>query len=136
VLNFRYFFARKTMFVKYAQAFVIFPGGYGTLDELTEAITLVQTGKIDHFPVILYGTKYWQGLLDWLADPVAEEKMIAPDDLKLMRLTDDTDQIVKWILEAFAAAEEARVEALVSPKGPEHEEAHQERQAQRAPRPG
>ena len=136
VLNFRYFFARKTMFVKYAQAFVIFPGGYGTLDELTEALTLVQTGKIDHFPVILYGTKYWQGLIDWLADPVAREKMINPEDLKLIRLTDDTDQIVKWILEAFAAAEEARVEAMASPKGAEAEEAHQERQAQRAPRPG
>jgi uncharacterized protein (TIGR00730 family) len=135
VLNFRYFFARKTMFVKYAQAFVIFPGGYGTLDELTEALTLVQTGKIDHFPVILYGTEYWRGLLDWLADPVAKERMIAPEDLKLLRTTDDTDQIVKWILEAFAAAEEARVEALISPKGAEHEEAHQERRAQRAPRP-
>ncbi len=135
VLNFRYFFARKTMFVKYAQAFVIFPGGYGTLDELMESITLVQTGKIDHFPVILYGTEYWQGLLEWLADTVAKEKMIAPDDLKLLRMTDDTDQIVKWILEAFAAAEEARVEAMVSPEGPEREDAHQERQAQRAPRP-
>jgi uncharacterized protein (TIGR00730 family) len=135
VLNFRYFFARKTMFVKYAQAFVIFPGGYGTLDELTEALTLVQTGKIDHFPVILYGTEYWRGLLAWLADPVAKERMIAPEDLKLLRSTDDTDQIVKWILEAFAAAEEARVEALASPKGPEREDAHQERQAQRAPRP-
>ncbi len=133
VLNFRYFFARKTMFVKYAQAFVIFPGGFGTLDELTEALTLVQTGKIDHFPVILYGADYWQGFLDWLADPVAAEKMIAPDDLKLLRITDDTDQIVKWILEAFAAAEEARVEAMASPKGPEHEDADKERQAQRAP---
>ena len=136
VLNFRYFFARKTMFVKYAQAFVIYPGGIGTLDELFESLTLVQTGKIDHFPVILYGTDYWRGLLKWLEDPVADQKMIAPEDLKLLRLTDDTDQIVKWILEAFAEAEEARVEAMVSPKGPEAEEAHQERQAQRAPRPG
>jgi uncharacterized protein (TIGR00730 family) len=135
VLNFRYFFARKTMFVKYAQAFVIFPGGYGTLDELTEALTLVQTGKIDHFPVILYGTKYWQGLLDWLTNPVAKEKMIAQADLGLLRLTDDADQAVKWILEALAAAEEARVEAMSSPKGPEHAEAHEELSHQRHRRP-
>ncbi|MEA2677987.1 MAG: hypothetical protein QOJ81_2128 [Chloroflexota bacterium] len=135
VLNFRYFFARKTMFVKYAQGFVIFPGGYGTLDELMESLTLVQTGKIDHFPVILYGTRYWKGLLDWLADPVAKEKMVAVEDLSLLRLTDDTDEALKWILAAFAAAEEARVEAMVSPKGPEHEEAHQEREHQRHRRP-
>ena len=135
VLNFRYFFARKTMFVKYAQAFVIFPGGYGTLDELMESVTLVQTGKIDHFPVILYGTAYWQGLLAWLADPVASAKMIAPEDLKLLRTTDDTDQAMKWIIEAYAAAEEARVETLVSPNGPEHAEALQELSQQRHRRP-
>jgi uncharacterized protein (TIGR00730 family) len=135
VLNFHYFFARKTMFVKYAQAFVIFPGGFGTLDELMESLTLVQTGKIDHFPVILYGTEYWQGLLDWLAKRVVKEKMIAPDDLKLLRMTDDTDQAVNWILEALAAAEEARVEAMVSPKGPEHAVAHDERSKQRHARP-
>ena len=135
VLNFRYFFARKTMFVKYAQAFVIFPGGYGTLDELMESVTLVQTGKIDHFPVILYGTAYWQGLLAWLADPVASAKMIAPEDLKLLRTTDDTDQAMKWIIEAYAAAGEARVETLVSPKGPEHAEAQQELNHQRHRRP-
>jgi len=130
-LNFRYFFARKTMFVKYAQAFVIFPGGYGTLDELMESLTLVQTGKIDHFPVILYGTDYWHGLLEWLADPVAKEQMIAAEDLQLLRMTDDADQAVKWILEAFAAAEEARVEAMVSPKGADHEVANEEKSHQR-----
>jgi uncharacterized protein (TIGR00730 family) len=134
-LNFRYFFARKTMFVKYAQAFVIFPGGYGTLDELMESITLVQTGKIDHFPVILHGTEYWKGLLGWLADPVAKEGMIAAGDLKLLRMTDDNDETLRWILEAFANAEEARVEALVSPRGPEHAEAHQEKREQRTTRP-
>jgi uncharacterized protein (TIGR00730 family) len=135
VLNFRYFFARKTMFVKYAQAFVIFPGGFGTLDELMESVTLVQTGKIDHFPVILYGTAYWQGLLDWLGDPVATEMMIAHEDLKLLRVTDDTEQALKWILEAYASAEEARVETLVSPKGPERAEAQQELNQQRHRRP-
>jgi uncharacterized protein (TIGR00730 family) len=134
-LNFRYFFARKTMFVKYAQGFVIYPGGFGTLDELFESITLVQTGKIDHFPVILYGVSYWQGLLNWLADPVAKERMIAPEDLSLLRLTDDTDQAVKWILEAFANAEEERVENLVSPKGAERAEADHEKEHQRHRRP-
>ncbi|MEP7378886.1 MAG: TIGR00730 family Rossman fold protein [Chloroflexota bacterium] len=134
-LNFRYFFARKTMFVKYAQGFVIFPGGYGTLDELMESLTLVQTGKIDHFPVILYGTDYWRGLLEWLADPVAKEQMIARADLSLLRMTDDTEQATKWILEAFANAEEARVEALVSPKGAEHADADQEKDHQRHRRP-
>ena len=72
-LNFRYFFVRKTMFVKYAQGFVIFPGGYGTFDELFESLTLVQTGKIDHFPVILWGSDYWQPMIDWLEDPVAQD---------------------------------------------------------------
>ena len=134
-LNFRYFFARKTMFVKYAQAFVIFPGGFGTLDELMESLTLVQTGKIDHFPVILHGTHYWKGLLDFLADPVAAERMIAPEDLNLLRMTDDNDEALRWILEAFASAEEARVETMISPKGPEHAEAHQERREQSTRRP-
>ena len=135
VLNFRYFFARKTMFVKYAQGFVIFPGGYGTLDELMESLTLVQTGKIDHFPVILYGTRYWKGLLDWLVDPVAKERMISPEDLALLRVTDDNDEALKWILAAFASAEEARVEAMVSPKGPEHADSLVEKQEPRSRRP-
>jgi TIGR00730 family protein len=130
VLNFRYFFARKTMFVKYAQAFVIFPGGFGTFDELFESLTLVQTGKIDHFPVILYGTSYWHGLLEWLADQAAQKHMIAVEDLKLVRVTDSNEEILKWILEAFAAQEEARVAALVSPQGPEQAEAQQERREQ------
>jgi uncharacterized protein (TIGR00730 family) len=130
VLNFRYFFARKTMFVKYAQAFVIYPGGFGTFDELFESLTLVQTGKIDHFPVILYGTEYWRALLDWLADQAAERGMIAPEDLQLVRVTDSNEDILKWILEAFAAVEEARVAALTSPQGPEHADAQQEKREQ------
>jgi hypothetical protein len=103
VLNFRYFFARKTMFVKYAQGFVIFPGGFGTLDELFESVTLVQTGKIDHFPIILFGKRYWRGLVDFLADEVVQKHMIAPGDLSLLRLTDDTDEAVEWLVQAFAA---------------------------------
>jgi hypothetical protein len=136
VLNFRYFFARKTMFVKYAQAFVIYPGGFGTFDELFESLTLVQTGKIEHFPVILYGTDYWRGLLDWLADPVAQKRMIDPADLKLVRVTDSNEEILRWILEAFAEEEEARVAALVSPEGPEEADAEREKRAERTAKPG
>ena len=75
-LNFKFFFVRKTMFVKYATAFIVFPGGYGTLDELFEALTLIQTGKVKHFPVILFGRDYWSGLVDWLTDTVAAERKI------------------------------------------------------------
>ena len=75
-LNFKFFFVRKTMFVKYATAFIVFPGGYGTLDELFEALTLIQTGKVKHFPVILFGTDYWSGLVDWLTRTVAERAKI------------------------------------------------------------
>jgi uncharacterized protein (TIGR00730 family) len=110
-LNFRYFFVRKTMFVKYAQGFVIFPGGFGTLDELFESLTLVQTGKIDHFPVILYGRSYWQPLVDWLRDSVAELEMIAPADVHLFRITDDINEVVEWIDEHFAAADAERESA-------------------------
>ena len=81
-IDFRYFFVRKTMFVKYAQSFVIFPGGFGTLDELFESVTLVQTGKIEHFPTILFGSSYWSGLLDWLATTVASEGKVDPRDLE------------------------------------------------------
>ena len=102
-VEFRYFFVRKTMFVKYAQAFVIFPGGFGTLDELFESLTLVQTGKIEHFPIILMGTDYWQGLLDWLTGPSSDEGKIAREDVKLLKLTDDVDEAVTWIQAAFEA---------------------------------
>jgi uncharacterized protein (TIGR00730 family) len=96
-LNFRYFFARKTMFVKYAQAFVVMPGGFGTMDELFEALTLVQTGKVTSFPVVLYGTSYWNGLLDWLRDTMLAEHKINPADLDLLQCTDDIDEIVEII---------------------------------------
>jgi uncharacterized protein (TIGR00730 family) len=88
-IEFHYFFVRKTMFVKYAEAFVIFPGGYGTLDELFEALTLIQTGKIVHFPVILFGSSYWAGLLTWIRERVLAEGKISPHDLELMIVTDD-----------------------------------------------
>ncbi len=101
-LNFKFFFVRKTMFVKYATAFIVFPGGYGTLDELFEALTLIQTGKVKHFPVILFGRDYWSGLVDWLTNTVAGERKINPTDLQLFRLTDDPREAVRLVIEARA----------------------------------
>jgi hypothetical protein len=99
-LMFKFFFVRKLMFVKYAGAFIVFPGGYGTLDELFEALTLIQTGKVKHFPVILFGRRYWGGMVDWLRDTVAAERKINPDDLDLFRLTDDPAEAVQVVLAA------------------------------------
>jgi uncharacterized protein (TIGR00730 family) len=103
-LNFRYFFARKTMFVKYAQAFVILPGGFGTLDELFEALTLVQTRKVTRFPVILFGTDHWAGLIGWIRDTLVPAGKVNPADLELLMCTDDVDETVKLIVEAGAYA--------------------------------
>jgi uncharacterized protein (TIGR00730 family) len=117
-VNFRYFFARKTMFVKYAQAFVIMPGGFGTLDETFEALTLVQTRKVTRFPVILYGTEYWGGLIDWLRGPVQAGGKVRSTDLDLIYVSDDVDQIVARIVDAAQersaqqAAEERAVAAV------------------------
>jgi uncharacterized protein (TIGR00730 family) len=96
-IHFRYFFARKTMFVKYAQAFVVFPGGFGTFDELFEALTLVQTGKVTSFPVILFGASYWGGLVDWLRSAVLAEGKISEKDLALLHVTDDVEEAVALI---------------------------------------
>jgi uncharacterized protein (TIGR00730 family) len=96
-VDFRYFFARKTMFVKYAQAFVVFPGGFGTFDELFEALTLVQTGKVTSFPVVLVGSAYWGGLLDWVRSTVLDEGKVSAKDLDLITLTDDVDEAVRII---------------------------------------
>jgi uncharacterized protein (TIGR00730 family) len=98
-IDFRYFFVRKTMFVKYALAFCVLPGGYGTLDELFEALTLVQTGKVTRFPVVLLGRSYWQGLLDWLTGTMLAEGKIGPNDLDLLYLTDDVNDAVAHIQE-------------------------------------
>jgi uncharacterized protein (TIGR00730 family) len=108
-INFRYFFTRKTMFVKYAQAFVIMPGGFGTLDELFEALTLVQTHKVTRFPVILFGRDYWRGLVDWLTDTVLPAGKISPADPELLTLTDDVDEAVASIV-AGAEAESTQAE--------------------------
>jgi hypothetical protein len=101
-LTFRYFFARKTMFVKYAQAFVILPGGFGTLDELFEALTLVQTRKVTRFPVILFGEQYWSGLVDWIRSTVLPEAKIGAADLELVRVTSDVEEAVSIIVAADA----------------------------------
>jgi uncharacterized protein (TIGR00730 family) len=93
-LDFHYFFTRKVMFVRYANAFVVFPGGFGTLDELFEALVLIQTRKIRHFPVLLVGRVYWAGLVDWIRARLLEERMISAPDLDLFRCTDDVDEIV------------------------------------------
>ena len=97
VIHFNYFFARKVMFVKYACGFVALPGGFGTLDEVFEALTLKQTRKIHDFPVILFGTAYWEGLLDWFTEQLLANKMISKRDLKLFRVTDDVDEVVETI---------------------------------------
>ena len=99
-INFRYFFVRKTMFVKYSTAFVVFPGGYGTMDELFEALTLIQTGKVKNFPVILFGEAYWRGLADWLRDRVAGEGKIATTDLTLFTITDSPREAVTIVRKA------------------------------------
>ncbi|SNC62070.1 hypothetical protein SAMN05445756_0613 [Kytococcus aerolatus] len=107
-VNFRYFFVRKTMFVKYARGFIVLPGGFGTLDELFEALTLVQTGKVSHFPVVLMGVDFWSPLLEWIRGTLVEEGMIAPGDVDLVRLTDDPREAVRHIVENPARGARAR----------------------------
>jgi uncharacterized protein (TIGR00730 family) len=104
LVNFRYFFVRKTMFIKYSSAFIIFPGGFGTLDEAFEALTLIQTGKIYQFPVVLFGRHYWAGLLRWLQSRVLAERKISPGDMDLMLLTDDPAEAAHAVIEAYNAA--------------------------------
>jgi len=116
-LTFEHFYARKVMFVKAAEAFVIFPGGFGTLDEMFESLTLIQTGKIVDFPVVLFGSSYWRDLLAWIRAQVLSEGMISPDDLNLLYLTDDPAQAVQIVIERHdkrigrAGAEPAKADA-------------------------
>ncbi|MGB0524253.1 MAG: TIGR00730 family Rossman fold protein [Flammeovirgaceae bacterium] len=97
LINFKYFFVRKVMFVKYSQGFIVMPGGMGTLDELFEALTLIQTKKIGRFPIVLVGKSFWEGLMDWIKSTVLEEKNISPEDLNLINLVDTSDDAVKVI---------------------------------------
>lgn len=99
-IDFHYFFVRKTMFVKYAHAFVIFPGGFGTMDELFESLTLIQTGKIQNFPVILFDSEYWGGLLDWLKKTMLTGRKIARQDVELLKVTDSPEEVVDIIVQA------------------------------------
>jgi len=96
-LKFKYFFVRKMMFVKYSDAFIIFPGGFGTLDELFEALTLIQTRKIHNFPVVLFGSKYWQGMLDWLRGPMLAEGKIVEEDFQRLHVTDSPAEVVEIV---------------------------------------
>ncbi|MCK4261800.1 TIGR00730 family Rossman fold protein [bacterium] len=98
-LHFRYFFVRKMMFIKYSVAFIIFPGGFGTMDELFESLTLVQTGKIKHFPVVLFGLRYWRKFLQWMQNCMLREGCICDDDLSLCTITDDPEQAAQIIIE-------------------------------------
>lgn len=100
-LSFKYFFVRKTMFIKYSNAYVIFPGGFGTMDELFEALTLIQTRKIRNFPVVLFGSQYWRGLLQWLTSTMLNEKMIGSEDLSLIHLTDSPKDGVDFIIKTL-----------------------------------
>lgn len=111
-INFRYFFARKTMFVKYSQGFVVMPGGYGTLDELFEAVTLVQTEKITNFPIVLFGVEYWTPLLEWIRTRVLEAGMISEADVNLLRVTDDPAEAVEWVVQGY--------KGLVGPEDVKH----------------
>lgn len=98
-LKFRYFFVRKLMFIKYSVAFIIMPGGFGTMDELFEALTLVQTDKIDHFPIVLYGSSYWKGLLTWMEEQMIPAGSIGPEDLKLLQIVDDPGEVARIVIE-------------------------------------
>nr|SBP00769.1 FIG01121566: hypothetical protein [Nonomuraea gerenzanensis] len=111
-IEFRYFFVRKTMFVKYSCGFIALPGGFGTLDELFEALTLVQTHKVTSFPVVLMGSEFWGGLLDWIKGSLLSGGKIAPQDLDLISLTDDVDEAVRIIVDADLARSKQREEEI------------------------
>src|SRR5712692_4565906 len=106
-IEFRYFFVRKMMFVKYARGFVIFPGGFGTLDELFESLTLAQTGKIEHFPVVLFDRSYWNGLVRWLLEHPLASGAISPEDMNLFTITDDPEEAAEIAVSAMPEAEPA-----------------------------
>ena len=114
-VDFRYFFARKTMFVKYAQGFIVLPGGFGTFDELFEALTLIQTGKVRHFPIVLVGKAYWAGLLDWIRDTLVAKGAVDPKDMDLLLLTDDPDEAVA-LIQTHSVVESSK-EGVISDRG-------------------
>ena len=101
LINFRYFFVRKTMFIKYSNAFIIFPGGFGTLDEAFEALTLIQTDKVLDFPVVLFDSDYWRELLDWIDGELLADGMVSPEDVELLHVTDDPAEAVRLVVESY-----------------------------------
>jgi len=111
-IHFRYFFVRKTMFVKYAEGFIIFPGGFGTMDELFESLTLIQTGKVRNFPIILFGSQYWSGLYEWVKTTMLTRGNINPEDLDFLQLTDSPEEAVRILVEAY---ERTRIELELDP---------------------
>jgi len=120
-LKFKYFFVRKMMFVKYSLGFIIFPGGFGTLDELFEALTLIQTKKIRNFPVVLFGSSYWEGLLNWIRDTALKEGKVSEQDLKLLHLTDSPAEVVKIIVDSQSSlGTENHVTSEIAEVFPEH----------------
>ena len=132
-INFRYFFARKTMFVKYSQGFIVLPGGLGTLDELFEALTLVQTQKVTSFPLVLLGIDYWQGMIDWLRDTALTHGTINQSDIDMLNLTDDVDEAVGLMVEA-RDARTRRADDLVL-RDPDRARARRGRRGRRRTRP-
>lgn len=103
LINFDYFFVRKVMFIKYAQGFIVLPGGFGTLDEFFEALTLIQTHKIGKFPIVLVGKSYWEGLLDWVNNVlVAQEKNVSPEDMEIFKMVDTADEAVSFIIDFYS----------------------------------
>jgi uncharacterized protein (TIGR00730 family) len=107
-LTFKYFFVRKTMFIKYSNAYIIFPGGFGTMDEIFEALTLIQTKKIRNFPVVLFGSQYWRGLVSWMTSVMLNEKNINPEDLGLIHLTDSPKDAVDFVIKTYEDGENGK----------------------------
>ncbi len=116
-VNFRYFFVRKTMFLKYSQGFVIFPGGFGTMDELFEALTLIQTGKVRNFPVILVGTDFWGPLVDWVKTTMIETGTISAEDVDLFTLTDDPKEVLRHVVDRYSAYQKVHHAPPLQPRG-------------------
>ncbi|MDP9223219.1 MAG: TIGR00730 family Rossman fold protein [Actinomycetota bacterium] len=116
-IDFKHFFVRKMMFVKYAEGFVVFPGGFGTLDELFESLTLIQTGKVQHFPVVLFGSDYWDGLLSWMRERVLAEGKVGAEDLEIFTVSDDPREVVRHIQEVLGSSRprDPRLEPQVQP---------------------
>jgi uncharacterized protein (TIGR00730 family) len=119
-ITFKYFFVRKMMFVKYSLGFIIFPGGFGTLDELFEALTLIQTKKIRDFPVVLFGSKYWAGLMNWIRDFALKEGKLTEHDLKLLHLTDYPEEVVKIIVDSQSSLSQVEPNLIADGQGSRH----------------